>query len=30
MQMTEYFNSENDLELERGVVIQHGEYTECY
>ena len=22
--------SENDLELERGVVIQHGEYTDCY
>ena len=23
-------DSENDLELERGVVIQHSEYTECY
>ena len=22
--------SENDLELETGVVTQHGEYTECY
>ena len=22
--------SENDVELERGVVTQHGEYTECY